>query len=417
MYDYKGKEAQREEAETNRDGDYHKGRVHDVHKDKSFYSKSKPIDEFNKKRAHHSGVKDSTEATHENSKRRRTYESASSRSYHHEPPCNKEEFAREDDRRALHRSSGGLEISLPPYWKAAWSKQGEIYYYNTATGERTWDLPVNKPSQDAQMPRISEPKPKDKQPHKKQNEDLVSNEDRSTLKLKQADNQAQEGREADFKESEGPQVPASEEKEDVKQAQTPNSSSAASLIHNQESTGVGVQEDKEEASDLDDGGDDNNNEMAPSPPRLLLRPDAVRVFASTTILTHLLRPSLREMVVKLQQQSINMLNSPHKKDTSATTPTRSTTSQKSTLTTSPKPIFTAPHSSGTIFLPIPTTSTTTPTATDSDTALTCLRCSTLPTTARFTQALLANLRNYCCPRCVKQMVCTSSSSLLSLDLC
>ena len=48
-----------------------------------------------------------------------------------------------EDDYLLSIAEEGLRAPLPPCWKSCKSAEGEVFYFNTTTGESTWDHPVD----------------------------------------------------------------------------------------------------------------------------------------------------------------------------------------------------------------------------------------------------------------------------------
>jgi centrosomal protein CEP164 len=49
----------------------------------------------------------------------------------------------EKDKEFLYIAKLGLEAPLPPSWQACESEEGEIFYFNRATGVSTWSHPLD----------------------------------------------------------------------------------------------------------------------------------------------------------------------------------------------------------------------------------------------------------------------------------
>ena len=48
------------------------------------------------------------------------------------------------DKNYLYIAIEGLKAPLPENWKPCKTKEGELYYFNFATGESIWDHPCDK---------------------------------------------------------------------------------------------------------------------------------------------------------------------------------------------------------------------------------------------------------------------------------
>lgn len=423
---HKDKDALKEK-ELHKDKDYYRIRELEAHREKNPYQKPDKLadDTGLKKRTREYSSKDlyRDETGHDNTKKlKKSYdESTNSRSFytetldHHKERIPREESVK-DERKLERKTSGGVEVSLPPNWKAAWSKDGDIYYYNTVSGERTWTMPgdhKDKPKEGTHNEKHQHKSSKDKQAEKekeKRERDEKSSKERADenrdTKLRTDEPERKAVKHKSILEKTGEPEKRNLETEEPKKDKLMDNESAGQQKElpepqNEKDMDKADKKPEHSASNLIAGQSANNNSeldslthqtlepqmhggesqdtdidmeptFEPKPRQTTLQRDLERVLERTPINFSLLRPEV--------QQSLHNLG------------------LKSRPTTPVSPIQQSPPSTSTP--PTPTTGTL-PTISSSR----CIRCSPLPTIPQLSKALQDNLANFCCARCEKRLVC------------